>query len=131
MKREPKPNFISKEKAREVFDQEKPIEQPTRRKVVLSLNPIQFAELEALMLEDVQTNFTTFGVYLIMQEKKRREEEKRKRGVGRPKGSVDEDGNEEEEPRIYPHPDNFGPNKGRMLTKTEFDWYVEHSGGHV
>lgn len=56
----------------------------TRRKVTLSLNPDQFAELEALMKEDGQTNFTFFAVYLISREKKFRENEKMKR-AGRPK----------------------------------------------
>lgn len=131
MRRELKNNFISKDKAREQFDIEHPPKPKTREVLRMALTPIQYAELQALMLEDAQVNKTAFIVYLIAQEKKRREEEKRRKGVGRPKGSTDDDGEEEEEPRIYPHPDNFGPNKGRMLTKTEYDWYIEHTGGHI
>jgi hypothetical protein len=108
------------------YEAEHPAKAPTKRKVVLSLDPLQFSELQSLMLEDVQTNFTTFGVYLIMQERKRRIEEKRKKGVGRPRNDGEEE--EEEEKAIYPHPDNFGPNKGRLLTRTELDWYNANHG---
>lgn len=68
-----------------------------RRKVVLSLNEEQFADLEALMKEDKQDNFTYYGVYLIQQEKKRREAERAKVGRGRPR-------KEEQEVVYYPCP---------------------------
>ena len=73
-----------------------------RRKVTASLNPDQFADLEALMKEDGQTNLTFFVVYLINQEKKRRSEVITKKPVGRPK-------KEDEVIVYYPSPDlKFG-----------------------
>ena len=71
----------------------------SKRKVILSLNDAQFADLKALMAEDNQDNFTFYGVYLIQQEKKRREAEQQKRPVGRPK-------KEEEKEEWYPNPEN-------------------------
>lgn len=61
-----------------------------RRKVTMSFTDDQFADLQALMREDKQDNFTFYGVFLIQQEKKRREVERSKVGRGRPKQEVTE-----------------------------------------
>lgn len=95
----------------EVVGIENEIKMNTRRKVTASLNPEQFAELEALMKEDGQTNYTFYLVYLIKQEGKRREAEKGKRAPGRPK-------KEDTEEVFYPSPD---PNGGRAPYSKE-DW---------
>lgn len=71
----------------------------SKRKVILSLNEAQFADLQALMVEDNQDNFTFYGVYLIQQEKKRREADRTRRPVGRPK-------KEEEKEEYYANPEN-------------------------
>lgn len=55
-----------------------------RRKVTMSFTEDQFKDLEALMREDKQDNFTYYGVFLIQQERKRRDAERSKVGRGRP-----------------------------------------------
>ena len=90
----------------------------SRRKVILSLNPVQFADLEALMAEDGQDNFTFYGAYLINQEKKRREGERSKSKVGRPKS-------EPKEQLWYPCPDTHGT---MPYTEDELRGYYEIRG---
>lgn len=87
----------------------------SKRKVILSLNDAQFADLKALMEEDNQDNFTFYGVYLIQQEKKRREAENNKRPVGRPK-------KEEVEDLWYPSPD---PKSSMPYREGELAGYYE------
>lgn len=70
-----------------------------RRKVTMSFTEDQFADLEALMREDKQDNFTYYGVFLIQQEKKRRDGERNKPKAGRPK-------KEDEVIEFYPCPYN-------------------------
>lgn len=123
--------MTTKDERKAKYDAEHPAPPKTRVVIRLALLPLQYAELEALMLEDTQVNKTAFIVYLIAQEKKRREEDKRKRGVGRPKGSTEDDGDDETELAIYPHPAPFGPNKDRLLTRSELDFYNEHHGQHL
>jgi len=86
-----------------------------RRKVVLSLNEAQFADLEALMKEDMQDNFTFYGVFLIQQEKKRRELEKSKVGRGRPK---------KDEPEILYYPCPYDANV-YPYTREELEGYYQ------
>lgn len=62
-----------------------------RRKVTMSFTEEQFKDLEALMREDKQDNFTYYGVFLIQQEKKRRDSERNKVGRGRPKKEAEEE----------------------------------------
>ena len=71
-----------------------------RRKVTMSLTEEQFKDLDELMKEDKQDNFTFYGVFLIQQEKKRRENERSKVGRGRPK----KEGEEDKEVLYYPAP---------------------------
>lgn len=87
----------------------------TRRKVVASLNPEQFAVLDGLMKEDKQDNFTFYIAYLAMQERKRRDEESKKRGVGRPKAG-------KEEILYYPSPDK---NVSYPYTEDELRGYYD------
>ena len=61
-----------------------------RRKVTMSFTEEQFKDLEALMREDKQDNFTYYGVFLIQQERKRRDGERSKVGRGRPTKEKDE-----------------------------------------
>ena len=76
-----------------------------KRKVTLSLDIEQFNDLQALMKEDGQTNFTFYAVYLINQEKKARNKPK----AGRPKAV-------EEEVLYYP-----SPQKGNKTPYTKQD----------
>ena len=123
--------MTNKDERKAKYDAEHPAPPKTRVVMRLALLPLQYAELEALMLEDTQVNKTAFIVYLIAQEKKRREEDKRKRGVGRPRND-DEEEEEQEEPRIYLHPDQDSIlNRNRMLTLTELQWYNENHGKHL
>ena len=61
------------------------------KRITATLDDNQFIELQKLMEQDGQKNFTFYFVYLIMQEKKRREDfvANIKRPVGRPK-KIDE-----------------------------------------
>lgn len=123
---------MNKDQRKTKFEQEHEPKKPTRIPLRIAFTPEQHIALELLMAEDSQTNKTAFIVYLIAQERKRREEEKNKKGAGRPKGSTNNDpDNWEDEPRVFPHPDQSGPNKGRMLNKTEYDWYVQNHGTHL
>jgi len=87
-----------------------------KRRVTLSLPLDQYRELEILMEEDGQTNFTYYGIYLIQQEKKRRLEpvSTGKRPVGRPKLAV-----EEEDTNLYPAPYKGGG----VYNKEDYEGY--------
>ena len=79
---------------------------PNTRLVSLSLNLEQFAELEALMSEDKQTNFTFFCVQLIVNERKRRQgiiTDGTARPVGRPRKQQDP-AEDENAPRTLRNP---------------------------
>ena len=95
-----------------------------RRRIMLSLTPVQFNELQILMAEDGQTNFTFYAVYLINQEKKRRAGavEAPKRPVGRPKNKT-----EEEDKALYPAPYEGGG----AYTKSDWEGYYEFRGEPV
>lgn len=58
-----------------------------KKRITIVLDDNQERELEIIMEEDSQTNMTSYFIYLIMQEKKRRAGEltEAKRPVGRPK----------------------------------------------
>lgn len=89
-----------------------------KRRITITLDDNQFRELEILMEEDGQNNFTYYFVYLIMQEKKRRNDPQvqAKRPVGRPpKAKVEEDTNR------YPAPYKGGG----AYTKDEWEAYFE------
>ena len=89
-----------------------------KQRITITLDDNQLRELEILMEEDGQTVFTTYFVYLIMQEKKRRVEGAPhiKRPVGRPKKEeVEEDTN------MYPAPYEGGG----AYTRLELEaWYA-------
>ena len=93
-----------------------------RRRVTLSLNPDQFRELEILMEEDGQTNFTFYIVFLILQEKKRRMEgiKTAKNPVGRPKTTV-----EAEDLNFYPAPYKGGAPYKRVDLEAYYDFRKE------
>lgn len=88
-----------------------------RRRVTVSLDPLQFAELESLMKEDGQTNYTFYYVYLVKQERNRRMEITTKRPVGRPKGTS----NTLEDTNLYPAPYKGGG----AYTKDDWIGYYE------
>lgn len=84
-----------------------------RRKVTMSFTEDQFKDLEDLMKEDKQDNFTYYGVFLIQQEKKRRLAEQTKRSPGRPR---------KDEPEVFYYPCPYDP-EVYPYTKEEIEGY--------
>jgi len=96
------------------------MEEITRRRITITLNTNQFRNLENLMNEDNQTNFTYYFIYLIQQEKRNRQENKTsKKPVGRPK--------KEEDNNFYPAPYAGGG----LYTREELEGYYEFRGEAV
>ncbi len=87
------------------------------------LNPMQEQALKKLMTEDMQTNVSAYFASMIVEITKRRAEET-KRPVGRPKKDDEED---DEEMVLHPDQISIG-NKGRMITKGQYNELARRSG---
>jgi len=92
-----------------------------KRKITISLDQSQERELEILMAQDGQKNFTYYFVYLIMQEKKRRVDgvQLDKRLVGRPRKSDD---SLTEDTNKYPSPYKGGAPYSKQDLEMYYDF---------
>ena len=87
-----------------------------KRRITITLDKVQEAELQSLMKEDGQTNLTFYYVYLVKQERNRRMEITTKRPVGRPKASE-----KVEDTNLYPAPYKGGG----VYTREDWIGYYE------